>query len=90
MKNFTCLLLGGSIISGCISGEKDGHLDPLPNIIFILTDDQRWDALGHAGNEVIHTPEMYRLASEGIYFRNAFVTSPICAAARVRFFGRSG
>lgn len=29
-----------------------------PNIIFILTDDQRWDALGYAGNELITTPEM--------------------------------
>jgi arylsulfatase A-like enzyme len=53
-----------------------------PNIIFILTDDQRWDALGYAGNENIHTPEMDKLAREGIYFKNAFVTTPICAASR--------
>lgn len=53
-----------------------------PNIIFILTDDQRWDALGFAGNPIIQTPEMDRLAREGIYFENAFVTTPICAASR--------
>ncbi|WP_339866108.1 sulfatase [uncultured Algoriphagus sp.] len=53
-----------------------------PNIIFILTDDQRWDALGFSGNEIIQTPEMDRLAAEGIYFKNAFVTTPICAASR--------
>ncbi|WP_051287047.1 sulfatase family protein [Algoriphagus mannitolivorans] len=53
-----------------------------PNIIFILTDDQRWDALGFAGNPIIQTPEMDRLASEGTYFENAFVTTPICAASR--------
>ncbi|WP_373497613.1 sulfatase-like hydrolase/transferase [Aquiflexum sp.] len=53
-----------------------------PNIIFILTDDQRWDALGHAGNKLIHTPEMDRLAREGSYFKNALVTTPICAASR--------
>ncbi|WP_057937343.1 sulfatase family protein [Algoriphagus resistens] len=53
-----------------------------PNIIFILTDDQRWDALGYAGNKIIQTPEMDKLASEGIYFKNAFVTTPICAASR--------
>ncbi len=53
-----------------------------PNIIFILTDDQRWDALGHTGNEIIQTPNMDRLAREGVYFRNAFVTTPICAASR--------
>ena len=60
-----------------------GHAqESRPNIIFILTDDQRWDALGFAGNTVIQTPEMDRLASEGIYFENAFVTTPICAASR--------
>lgn len=53
-----------------------------PNIIFILTDDQRWDALGFAENELIQTPEMDRLAAEGLYFPNAFVTTPICAASR--------
>ncbi len=39
-----------------------------PNIIFILTDDHRWDALGFAGNKIIQTPEMDRLASNGIFF----------------------
>jgi arylsulfatase A-like enzyme len=53
-----------------------------PNIIFILTDDQRWDALGYAGNEIIQTPEMDKLASEGTYFKHALVTTPICSASR--------
>lgn len=53
-----------------------------PNIIFILTDDQRAEAMGYAGNKIIQTPEMDRLAREGIYFKNAFVTTPICAASR--------
>ncbi|MEB2784928.1 sulfatase family protein [Algoriphagus persicinus] len=53
-----------------------------PNIIFILTDDQRWDALGFSGNDIIQTPEMDKLATEGVYFKNAFVTTPICAASR--------
>lgn len=57
-----------------------------PNILFILTDDQRWDALGYAGNEIIQTPEMDQLAKEGVYFKNAFVTTPICAASRASIF----
>lgn len=56
--------------------------DSRPNIIFILTDDQRWDALGYSGNTIIQTPEMDKLAKEGTYFKNAFVTTPICAASR--------
>ena len=53
-----------------------------PNIIFILTDDQRWDALGYAGNDIILTPEMDKLAKDGTFFSHAFVTTPICAASR--------
>jgi arylsulfatase A-like enzyme len=53
-----------------------------PNIIFILTDDHRWDALGFAGNAIIKTPYLDKLAQSGLYFKNAFVTTPICAASR--------
>ena len=53
-----------------------------PNIIFILTDDQRFDAIGYVGNEFVETPEMDDLAKTGTYFNNAIVTTPICAASR--------
>ncbi|MEA4935513.1 MAG: sulfatase [Paludibacter sp.] len=53
-----------------------------PNVLFILTDDQRWDEFGYAGNKVIQTPEMDKLAREGICFRNAFITTPISGASR--------
>lgn len=71
----------------CQRLKKEGEVvNEKPNIIFILTDDQRWDALGFAGNEIIHTPNMDKLASEGLYFENAFVTTPICAASRASLF----
>ena len=53
-----------------------------PNIIFILTDDQRFDAISYVGNPLATTPEMDRLAREGTYFNHAMVTTPICAASR--------
>ena len=53
-----------------------------PNIIVVLTDDQRWDALGAMGNSVIQTPNLDKLAWESSLFQNAFVTTPICAASR--------
>ncbi|MEN8702736.1 MAG: sulfatase-like hydrolase/transferase [Polaribacter sp.] len=53
-----------------------------PNIIFILTDDQRFDAIGYAGNKFVQTPEMDDLANKGTYFNSAIVTTPICAASR--------
>lgn len=79
------LILVYSGISRVSAGENQPEtmqVEQRPNIIFILTDDQRWDALGYAGNRIIQTPEMDRLAREGVYFRNAFVTTPICAASR--------
>jgi arylsulfatase A-like enzyme len=53
-----------------------------PNIIFILTDDQRFDMMGCAGNNIIQTPNMDALAAAGTRFTHAIVTTPICAASR--------
>ena len=52
-----------------------------PNIIFILTDDQRWDALGVAGNNIIITPQMDALAKSGTYFKNTFSTMSLISFA---------
>ncbi len=57
-----------------------------PNLLVILTDDQRWDTLGAAGNPVIHTPHLDRLAREGVRFANAFVTTSICCVSRASIF----
>ena len=38
--------------------------------------------MGYAGNKIVQTPEMDRLAREGVYFKNAFASTPICAASR--------
>lgn len=53
-----------------------------PNIIFLLTDDHRWDALGAMGNNIIRTPHLDALAKRGILFRNAHVTTAICMVSR--------
>ena len=53
-----------------------------PNIIFILSDDQGMWSMGCAGNKEIITPNLDRLASEGILFDNFFCASPVCSPAR--------
>ncbi|MBT3377552.1 MAG: sulfatase-like hydrolase/transferase [Lentisphaerae bacterium] len=53
-----------------------------PNIIFLFADDMRWDAMGCMGNRVIRTPNLDRLANDGVLFENAFVTTSICAPNR--------
>jgi arylsulfatase A-like enzyme len=56
-----------------------------PNIIFLLTDDQRADTLSIAGNRHIRTPNIDRLARGGVRYSNAFTVEPICAASRFAF-----
>ncbi len=56
-----------------------------PNIIFILTDDHRYDMLGIAGHPFLKTPNMDRLAREGVLFSNAFVTTSLCSPSRASF-----
>ena len=55
------------------------------NVIFLLADDQRWDTLGSYGNPVIQTPELDRLAHEGVRFEHMFVTTSICVTSRASF-----
>lgn len=64
MKQLSVLLFGCSLLTGCSHGNGEETSLGRPNIIFILTDDQRWDALGYAGNKIIRTPEMDKLAKE--------------------------
>ena len=53
-----------------------------PNILFIMTDQQRWDALGCSGGWV-RTPHLDRIASEGVRFANCVTNAPVCIPARV-------
>ncbi|OHB66951.1 MAG: acetylglucosamine-6-sulfatase [Planctomycetes bacterium RBG_13_63_9] len=56
-----------------------------PNIVFILTDDQRWDQLGCQGHPFLQTPHLDRLAAEGARFANMFVTTSLCSPSRASF-----
>ena len=56
-----------------------------PNIVFILIDDLRWDELGCSGHPFIKTPNIDRIAREGVTFRNAFMTTPLCSPSRASF-----
>lgn len=53
-----------------------------PNLVFLLADDLRWDALGCMGNGIVKTPNIDALAAKGVKFKNAFVTTSICAVSR--------
>lgn len=78
------LLIGSWVISGLI-GNAAPSVSPAtkrPNIILIVSDDHGLDALGCYGNPVIQTPNMDKLAAEGVRFTRAYCTSASCAASR--------
>jgi arylsulfatase A-like enzyme len=52
------------------------------NLLFIMTDQQRSDALSIAGNTVLETPNLDRLAAQGVWFKNAYSACAVCAPAR--------
>lgn len=53
-----------------------------PNLLFILTDQQRYDTLACYGNRQIQTPNLNRLAKESLVLQHAYVTQPVCSPAR--------
>jgi N-acetylglucosamine-6-sulfatase len=71
--------------SAALGANATDALKNKPNIIFILTDDQRYDAMSCAGHPWLKTPNMDRLADEGVRFRNAFVTTSLCSPSRGSF-----
>ena len=56
-----------------------------PNIIFLLTDDQRADAMGIAGHTILETPNIDQLARDGVRFTEAHVVAPVCMPSRASF-----
>lgn len=67
-----------SVLAPSATRRVDGTM----NILLVVLDDVRWDALGAAGNRVVRTPHLDRLAAEGVRFEQARVTTSICMVSR--------
>jgi N-acetylglucosamine-6-sulfatase len=52
------------------------------NVVFILADDHRFDAMGFMGHPIVKTPHMDSIARNGVHLRNAFVTTALCSPSR--------
>lgn len=83
---FTAILLG---VCGCVGAQSERFFGDETasftkrNVIFILTDDHRYDYMGFTGKVPwLKTPNLDRLAAEGAYFPNAFVTTSLCSPSR--------
>mgnify|MGYP001379343562 CR=1 FL=1 len=80
MTNYYSLLLL-IIISFC-SCSKKNEINKRPNILFIMSDDHAYQAISAYDDKLIKTPNIDRIANEGMLFRNACVTNSICAPSR--------
>jgi arylsulfatase A-like enzyme len=70
-----------ALFPGC-SGTPPETARVRPNVVLILTDDQRWDTMSCVGHPYLRTPNMDRLAREGVRFANAFCTTSLCSPSR--------
>jgi len=82
LASLLLLLAGGSHLNAA-----DLEIERIPgakqrNIIFILSDDHRYDAMGFVGHPFLKTPHMDALAKTGVHMKNAFVTTSLCSPSR--------
>ena len=75
-----------SMLTGCADSQRQNPaLSDRPNVVFVLTDDQRWDQLSCEGHPFLNTPHLDRIAAEGARFANMFVTTSLCSPSRASF-----
>ena len=90
MKGYLFLILTGLVMLSCTS-EQDSNQPAKPmvdksnqkNVIFILSDDHRYDFMGFTGKvPFLETPNMDRMAQQGVHVENAFVSTSLCSPSR--------
>ena len=78
----------GAVTAGLALGSsasESAEKDQRPNILWICTDQQRFDTIACLGNPHIHTPNLDRLVSQGVTFTHAFAQNPVCTPSRASF-----
>jgi arylsulfatase A-like enzyme len=65
----------------CIS-KSIANLEKPPNLLFIMTDQQRFDTLSYAGNKILNTPNLDKLARQGVCFEKTYTQCAVCGPAR--------
>ncbi|HEC44108.1 MAG TPA: DUF4976 domain-containing protein [Bacteroides sp.] len=79
------IVILSAVAISLVACRNTGKEQTRPNFVVLISDDQRWDQLSYADIPLIpelQTPGIDRLAGNGVYFRNAFVTTPICSVSR--------
>jgi choline-sulfatase len=76
---FVCLLLLASLLPSASADDRR------PNVLIIVGDDHRAEAIGAYGNKIVKTPNLDRLAESGAKFDRAYCNSPLCTPSRQSF-----
>ena len=90
MNRRECLKAMGIALTATLAGGRRGRSEPAPqspdgdkpNIVFILADDLGWKDVGFMGSQYYETPNLDRLAGEGVVFTQAYTNGPNCAPTR--------
>src|SRR5512147_776514 len=77
-------LLASAALAPALAQTQSAR-DARPNIVFVITDDLRFDGLGCTGHPFAKTPHIDRIAREGAVFTNFFATLPLCSPSRASF-----
>lgn len=86
MKTITPLLLAACLLPVVLSSAGSLRAEERPNLIFLLTDDQRDNTLGAMGHPFVQTPHLDGLMRDGVRFRNTYIATPVCSPSRVSYF----
>jgi len=82
MKSLWSLFTLALLLGNSHAAETNRPATKPINLLFIMTDQQRWDALGCAGNPVLKTPNLDKLAGQGARFTSFYSACPVCVPAR--------
>jgi arylsulfatase A-like enzyme len=83
LKKTTAAIAGPLVLGGCVNSAKSGLTGrKRPNILFIMTDDHGTGALSCYGSGINETPNLDRIARQGMLLKNCFVTTSLCAPSR--------
>ncbi|WP_339924549.1 sulfatase-like hydrolase/transferase [uncultured Cyclobacterium sp.] len=82
IRGALALITALTLFPACSGNQATNKNERVPNIIFILSDDLSWGDMGAYGQEKIKTPNIDRIAYEGIKFTNAYAGSTVCAPSR--------
>jgi len=79
-------IIGASAAARACTAATPGTSPRRPNILWIMSDQLRYDCLGASGNRIIKTPNLDRLAQQSANFTQAFVQAPVCVPSRASYF----